>query len=211
MRKYPFFIQPFIMKPRGPICFAVLVSFLFFSSHAQPLKKALEANDTLTALQLLKNGADINEKDSAQGNNVIQSFCRWGTIEIVKFLLDHGANPDMNPSAKGRTALHVACAYYSCADICTLLIAHGANVNAKTIDGSTPLMLAAANAKKDVVELLLNKGAIAAQKDNAGNTALKYASALTADTENYVKKATKTCIIDKAETLKILTKAIENN
>ena len=72
-------------------------------------------------------------------------------------------------------------------------------------------MRAAANAKKDVVELLLSKGAIATQKDNAGKTALQYASILTAETEGYVKKATKTCVVDKAETIKILTKAIENN
>jgi len=192
------------MTRSSQLYFTLFFLMVSFSCFGQPLKKALDANDTAAALILLQHGADINEKDTEQGNNVIQYFCRWGKKDIVVFLLNHGCNPDKNPSAKGRTALHVACAYYSCKDICELLIAHGANVNAVTLDGTTPLMLAAGNAKKEVVELLLQKGAKASQKDNKEKTALDYANALKPDTEQYAKQATKNCVIDKAATIKVL-------
>ena len=49
-------------------------------------------------------------------------------------------------------------------------MANKADVNAKASDGLTPLHLAASNDKKDVVELLLAKGA-----DNKGETPLHLA------------------------------------
>jgi ankyrin repeat protein len=190
---------------RSRFYFTFLILLLSFSCVGQPLKKALTAKDTAAAVILLQRGADVNEKDSAQGYNIIQSFVRWGDKNAVVFLLNHGCNPDKNPSPKGRTALHVACAYYSCKDICELLIANGANVNAVDENGATPLMLAAANGKTAVVQLLLQKGGKASQKDNKEKTALDYAYTLQPNVEEFAKKAVKDCVIDKAETIKILT------
>ena len=51
-----------------------------------------------------------------------------------------------------------------------LLIANGANVNAKKNRGDTPLHDAALRGHKDIVVLLLDKGANISIKDNSGNT-----------------------------------------
>jgi ankyrin repeat protein len=52
------------------------------------------------------------------------------------------------------------------------LISHGANINAKTDRGSTPLHLAAEQGHKDIVKLLIDKGANINVKDVYGRTPL---------------------------------------
>ena len=47
----------------------------------------------------------------------------------------------------------------SCLDIVRLLIAHGADVNAQSSSGNTPLMYACAGGHEDVVRVLLEAGA----------------------------------------------------
>jgi hypothetical protein len=56
-----------------------------------------------------------------------------------------------------------------------LLLARGANVNAKDGYDSTPLHLAAGGGHKEVVELLLAKGANVNAKDRRGQTPLDLA------------------------------------
>jgi Ankyrin repeats (many copies) len=56
------------------------------------------------------------------------------------------------------------------------LVDNGANVNAKTNDGTTALIQASSNGHYSVVQLLLNKGADVNDKKNDGNTALIFAS-----------------------------------
>jgi ankyrin repeat protein len=59
-----------------------------------------------------------------------------------------------------------------------LLLDKGANVNVKeNRNGATPLIVAAFEGNKEVIEQLLAKGADIDAKDNEGNTALSLASA----------------------------------
>jgi ankyrin repeat protein len=76
--------------------------------------------------------------------------------------------------------LHSA-AYEGHNDVVELLLAKGANVNAKINDGFTPLYEAASNGQKDVTELLLAKGADVNAKDNDGKTPLQVAKPEVAD------------------------------
>ena len=57
-----------------------------------------------------------------------------------------------------------------------LLIRNGADVNAKSDDGYTPLHMAAGSGFVDVVHVLLAKGATVDAADNAGSTPLKDAA-----------------------------------
>jgi ankyrin repeat protein len=181
----------------------ILFLFFFFSrSDAQTLKQSILKKDTVTAIQLLQSGADINAFDSISQSDVLMEICRWESDPaMIGFLLRHGARPDMHRSAKGRTALHIACAYYACVSIIQLLVESGADVNAVTTDGTTPLMLAAQNAKSGVVDYLLKKGAKKDLKNRSGKSALDYAKISKDDEET--KKWTK-CKLDKAATISAL-------
>jgi ankyrin repeat protein len=60
-------------------------------------------------------------------------------------------------------------------EIAELLIAKGADVNAKGDDGSTPLHSAAWYDRKEVAELLIANGADVNAKDDGGDTPLDMA------------------------------------
>ena len=68
--------------------------------------------------------------------------------------------------------------YYSPnADYIRVLISEGADVNARSTDGSTPLMIAAwKSSTPEIVQLLLEKGAELEARNTAGWTPLMYAA-----------------------------------
>jgi len=183
--------------------FTLLVWLLAVATtmHAQTLQEAIDKKDTVKALALIKGGENVNAID-ANGATLLMTASRWANEPMVSFLLRHGATPDNPKSPKGRTCLMVACAYYSGKGICQMLIDRGANVNIASNDGVTPLMLAAQNAKLDVVELLLKRGANPNAKDKAGKTALDYAN--TADVSEYLVKSVKDTRLDKSAVIAIL-------
>ena len=72
------------------------------------------------------------------------------------------------------TPLHYA-AIKGHKEVVELLIAAGADVNAKDIDEWTPLHRAADAGHKEVAELLIAKGALVNAKDRVGETPLDFA------------------------------------
>jgi len=103
----------------------------------------------------------------------------WGVSSraIVGMLLEHGARVGYR-TVLGQTALHVAAENRSKPDDDSLvvqLIEAGADVNAATSDGTTPLMEAVSAAKVNKVRALLRSGARADLKDARGRTAMAYA------------------------------------
>ena len=186
-------------------CFlTVLITAIPCLLFSQTLSDALEKKDTVAAIGLIKNGADVNACD-ANGTSPLMNACRWADDVMVHFLLWHGATADKPRSPKGRTPLMIACAYYSGKSICGMLINKGADVNAIANDGVTPLMLASLNAKLDVVELLLKKGAKNSTKDATGKTALDYANK--AEVNDYLVKSVKDTRLDKQGVIKLLQNA----
>lgn len=75
----------------------------------------------------------------------------------------HGAAALFNAIVNGRLATVEA------------LIAAGANVNVRTVNGTTPVMVAASKGYSDIVKVLLDRGSDAAAKKSDGVTALAIA------------------------------------
>ncbi|AIF81939.1 hypothetical protein I862_06925 [endosymbiont of Acanthamoeba sp. UWC8] len=80
-----------------------------------------------------------------------------GYYDIVKLLLDKGADPNIAAN-KGVTPLYIA-AQNGHVNVVELLLKRGANTDFITDEGITPLYIAAQNGHVNVVELLLKSGA----------------------------------------------------
>ncbi|XP_031357616.1 ankyrin-3-like isoform X3 [Photinus pyralis] len=80
-----------------------------------------------------------------------------GCMNIVIYLLQHEANPDV-PTVRGESSLHLA-ARANQTDIIRILLRNGAAVDAKAREEQTPLHVAARLGNVDIVMLLLQHGA----------------------------------------------------
>ncbi|GFN83213.1 ankyrin repeat-containing protein [Plakobranchus ocellatus] len=123
---------------------------------------------------LVQNGADVNEVGDHKENTPLiaalcYNVCALSTrrCSVAEFLLSAGADPN-KPNNDGETALHWA----SDTEIARLLIQAGADLEARTINGRTPLLAAAYTGKTGVINVLNEHGADMAAVDNAGNSAL---------------------------------------
>src|SRR5262249_28422962 len=98
-------------------------------------------------------------------------------LELAQMLLYAGANVKATTRIGAYTPLILA-AREGYAVVMEPLVAAGADVNAKTSNGTTALMLAAQSGSTDAVALLLDKGAdVNAKEPVRGLTALMFAAA----------------------------------
>lgn len=98
------------------------------------------------------------------------------TPDLARELLARGASINA-PDALGNTPLHLA-VKVGCSETVKFLIAHGADLhNINPLTNQTPLMLAAtSDHRNSMVPHLLQGGASVDQQNNAGQTALMYAT-----------------------------------
>jgi ankyrin repeat protein len=147
-----------------------------------------DKGDVQSLQKSLNSGLDINFKDKG-GKTLLASACKENQTTVVKFLLEHNADPNI-PWLSGEYPIHIAIEnsnsvildlllkakadhtklnYYGKAplhiaavksvQICTLLIKNGADVNILTSTGETPLHLSAEHGTLDIVKYLLSAGA----------------------------------------------------
>lgn len=88
----------------------------------------------------------------------LMAACETGGVDVVRALIEKGADVHATELPEAKTALHCASGYGHEA-IVTLLIDSGADVNAKSTNNATPLHFASHMGSLEVTKLLLDCGA----------------------------------------------------
>jgi ankyrin repeat protein len=135
---------------------------------------------------LVERGAEVFYCDTRWRNGLIRA-CQNEDYEageeIVAYLIKKHRGMTRMTSDEHWTALHFA-ARYSSAKICEILIENGCNVNARTDDLFTPLMLCCHRIDpeaSEVTKLLIERGANLAKMSEKGGHALHFACLLGRD------------------------------
>ncbi len=107
--------------------------------------------------ELIAKGADVNVAN-AMSDHALYFAVFSGNADIVKMLLQAGADPERGSSSVNSTALSDAAqwGHTACVDV---LIQHQARLNVQDQWGYTPLMWAAYRGHKDIVIKLIAAGA----------------------------------------------------
>ncbi|KAJ4460707.1 putative DCN1 protein 2 [Paratrimastix pyriformis] len=92
-------------------------------------------------------------------------------VQLTKYLLEELHVSADSRGAEEVPALMLAAGMGSLA-LCTLLLEHGATVDAQDEEGSTPLAAAADSSRPDVAQLLLSHGASPTHRNRKGSTPL---------------------------------------
>lgn len=105
----------------------------------------------------------------------ILGAARKGNAAAMRTILDAGGNVDYKDLWTNTTAL-MAASEAGNVDIVKLLLAEGADINARNLSGRTSLMLAAERGQSQVAKLLIERGANVLSTDNGDMTPLKLAA-----------------------------------
>lgn len=143
---------------------------------------AASSGDTAILGFLIRSGFNVNDS-IAFGDYPINNAEAFRTFATLKMLVDNGANVNVSQwipftldAFKGMTPLMFAAVSHDKPSFLYLL-EHGANPNAKNMQGFTPLMLLEQSETDDpeMTMALIKHGAVVSEKAPDGNDALYYA------------------------------------
>jgi hypothetical protein len=109
----------------------------------------------------LDRGADIDGRGVQSSATALMLACQNGRSQIVRMLLDRGANASL--SQDGSTPL-MSAALWGYSDIVGMLLDKGTSIDAKGANGKTALYYASLAGNDDTAALLVERGADTNQK-----------------------------------------------
>jgi len=116
-----------------------------------------------------------NSNNQVVGVSALMSAVTSNDVTGVKFFSKAGRATVNQKNIGGATALHIACREKNF-EIVKILVENEADVNATDNEGWTPLMRGALAGDKDIVDLLLVKGAQASSINSSGESAIIHAA-----------------------------------
>lgn len=141
---------------------------------ATPLHEAVRYGDIDIAKALLESGADVNAEDNLGKTPVMLVIPEDKREAMYRILITHKADTTKK-DAYGDTVLHTATMTSLSPVILELLVASGADVNARNKDGVSPLLIAVQKRNFAHVKFYADRGADINSADKAGDTPLTLA------------------------------------
>ena len=188
-----YLFAPFDNSPATPLYYAALCGFHDLVEHliakhpqdvnadggyyVRPLVAALAREHFQTANLLRHNGADLDVRGRSWARPLHAAACS-GNLEVVRILIEYEPAHISDRNEYGSTPFQWASDGDNFKDgsVLRLLLEHGADVNAQSRDGRTPLHLASHYGALEVVRLLLEHGADVEAKRYDAKTALQVAA-----------------------------------
>ena len=138
-------------------------------------KKKTEVLNDLEHIPVELLPRDVNDAANKEGMTALHFAAQKGDTDVVRFLLEHGADIKAQDSVFSRSAIHFA-AENGNLDTIKYLTEKGVDLQDKDGYGATALHYAARSNKLDVIKYLVGKKVDYTAKDNRGWTAMHYAA-----------------------------------
>ncbi|MGI4790438.1 MAG: ankyrin repeat domain-containing protein [Janthinobacterium lividum] len=143
-----------------------------------PLMTAVTKDHLDCIRLLLDHGADLHAI-SDDGMTALHQAALYGKIDAAKLLISLEADVNAHDTFGSHTPLHLAAAHAHrkiVIDLCSILLAAGAEVDARSKWNTTPLFSASVANRSDLVDFLLKNGAELDPRDTQGRTPLIFVS-----------------------------------
>ena len=131
-------------------------SILHTHWSTNPLAAAARSGDVELVYYLISKGANAHYNQRDQ--NALVEACSCDHLEVVKLLLHHGADVNMQVLPSNTTCMHQACINKNIAMV-TYLLDHGADINILDENGVSPFGKAFMKQNNELILYLLDRGA----------------------------------------------------
>ena len=149
-----------LLKPQNKI--GEKIEFDDFYNKQESLSLAVDYDQMDMVAFLLSNGASVNTQNLNDDDCPLIRACKKSNLEMVKFLLDQGADPDLNQYNEGcrpiDSALLVSCELGDI-EIVRLLIERNAPIEISGHRNWSPLMMAIDQGYLEIVRFLVDNRA----------------------------------------------------
>lgn len=134
--------------------------------------------DLATVKEIIKNGGKVDKKDIA-GQTPLMYAAEAGGLEMVKYLVEMGADVDAASGIKGRGTPLIYAASTNQIEVVKYLLENNADINATTkSQNETALIWAVAAGSTTVVRILVERGADQKITNKKGDNVIDIAKSL---------------------------------